>query len=183
MLNKHLFSENVEFSVFTGLKCDRSSPLRNIWLVTFHCVNEGEQQLTSALYGRKIAEAKLPVMPLRMYMMEMRSQPASFSRSLRMVIWKATDTRQCKILQEHRGCGTKKKKSFTCPERAREWMSHVFGFKEKPTSTHQQNGNPSRRRQVRLRAVRTLCLITQETDKTQSEEIKPLSLLGVRSTL
>lgn len=113
MLNKHLFSENVEFSVFTGLKCDRSSPLRNIWLVIFHCVNEGEQQLTSALYGRKIAEAKLPVMPLRMYMMEIRSQPASFSRSLRMVIWKATDTRQCKILQEHKGCGQKKKKNHS----------------------------------------------------------------------
>lgn len=31
-------------------------------------------------------------------MMEMRSQPASFSRSLRMVIWKATDTRQWRIL-------------------------------------------------------------------------------------
>lgn len=31
-------------------------------------------------------------------MMEMRSQPASFSKSLRMVIWKATDTRQWRIL-------------------------------------------------------------------------------------
>lgn len=34
-------------------------------------------------------------MPLRTKMMEMRCQPASFSRSRRMVIWKTTDTRQC----------------------------------------------------------------------------------------
>lgn len=49
---------------------------------------------TSARYGRKRALARLPVMPLRMKIMEMRCQPASFSRSRRMVIWKITDTRQ-----------------------------------------------------------------------------------------
>lgn len=53
---------------------------------------------TSARYGRKMALARLPVMPLRMKMMAMRCQPASFSRSRRMVIWKITDTRQCTTL-------------------------------------------------------------------------------------
>lgn len=54
--------------------------------------------LTSALYGRKMALARLPVMPLRMKMMEMRCQPASFSRSLSTVIWNVTDTRQWMML-------------------------------------------------------------------------------------
>lgn len=45
-----------------------------------------------------MALARLPVIPLRMKMMEMRCQPASFSKSLRMVIWKTTDTRQCTML-------------------------------------------------------------------------------------
>lgn len=49
-----------------------------------------------------MALARLPVMPLSTKMMEMRCQPASFSRSLRMVIWKITDTRQCTTLAETR---------------------------------------------------------------------------------
>lgn len=40
----------------------------------------------------------MPVMPLRIKMMAMRCQPASFSRSRRMVIWKTTDTKQCTTL-------------------------------------------------------------------------------------
>jgi len=61
--------------------------------------------LTSARYGRKMALARLPVMPLRMKMMEMRSQPASFSRSRSTVIWKVTDTRQWMMLEveDHAG--------------------------------------------------------------------------------
>lgn len=59
---------------------------------------ESPAALTSALYGRKMALARLPVMPLRMKMMEMRCQPASFSRSLSTVIWKVTDTRQWMML-------------------------------------------------------------------------------------
>lgn len=35
-------------------------------------------------------------------MMEILSQPASFSMSLNTVIWKNTDTRQCRILQTQR---------------------------------------------------------------------------------
>lgn len=55
--------------------------------------------LTSARYGRKMALARLPVMPLRMKMMEMRCHPASFSRSLSTVIWNVTDTRQWMMLE------------------------------------------------------------------------------------
>lgn len=47
-----------------------------------------------------MALARLPVMPLRMKMMEMRCQPASFSRSRSTVIWKVTDTRQWMMLGE-----------------------------------------------------------------------------------
>lgn len=60
--------------------------------------------LTSARYGRKMALARLPVMPLRMKMMEMRSQPASFSRSRSTVIWKVTDTRQWMMLEVEDQC-------------------------------------------------------------------------------
>lgn len=34
--------------------------------------------------------------------MEIRSQPANFSKSLRTDIWKNTETRQCRTLQTHR---------------------------------------------------------------------------------
>lgn len=47
-----------------------------------------------------MALARLPVMPLRMKMMEMRCQPASFSKSRSTVIWNVTDTRQWMMLGE-----------------------------------------------------------------------------------
>lgn len=51
--------------------------------------------------------------------MEILSQPASFSRSLRMVIWKHTDTRQCSILQRREQTySTSQTRLYLCQESA-----------------------------------------------------------------
>lgn len=75
--------------------------------------------LTSALYGMKMALARLPVMPLRMKMIAMRCHPANFSRSRRTVIWKITDTRQWITL----GAETDKGFTFKFPQLLRQHSS------------------------------------------------------------
>lgn len=64
-------------------------------------------------------------------MMDIRSHPASFSKSLRMVIWKHTDTRQCRILSKNINVSLKYKyKVISKHFRKCSQMSHLPSMQE-----------------------------------------------------